>query len=55
MDLASVFGMVNAYNDIPVLNSSILFDDVIDGVAPGTLFYADDVEYENCYYPVDGV
>ncbi|XP_022014512.1 uncharacterized protein LOC110914009 [Helianthus annuus] len=45
--------MAGANNDIFVLQSSGLFDDVIDGVAPNTSFYANDVEYKYVYYLVD--
>ncbi|XP_022041334.1 uncharacterized protein LOC110943912 [Helianthus annuus] len=49
------FGMASANNDIIVLQSSGLFDDVIDGVAPNTSFYANGVEYKYGYYLVDGI
>ncbi|XP_022032575.1 uncharacterized protein LOC110933673 [Helianthus annuus] len=49
------FGMAGTNNDIVVLQSSDLFDDVIDGVAPNTSFYANDVEYKYGYYLVDGI
>ncbi|XP_022040261.1 uncharacterized protein LOC110942805 [Helianthus annuus] len=45
--------MAGANNDITVLQSSNLFDDVIDGVAPDTSFYVNDVEYKYGYYLVD--
>ncbi|XP_021991763.1 uncharacterized protein LOC110888550 [Helianthus annuus] len=47
--------MAGANNDIIVLQSSGLFDDVIDGVAPDTSFYANDVEYKYGFYLVDGI
>ncbi|XP_022003023.1 protein ALP1-like [Helianthus annuus] len=47
--------MAGANNDIVVLQSSSLFDDVIDGVALNTLFYANDVEYKYGYYLVDDI
>ncbi|XP_022024950.1 uncharacterized protein LOC110925301 [Helianthus annuus] len=47
--------MVDANNDIIVLQSSGLFDDVINGVAPNTSFYANDVEYKYGYYLVEGI
>ncbi|XP_022032418.1 uncharacterized protein LOC110933507 [Helianthus annuus] len=51
------FGMAGVNNDITVLQSSNLFDDVEYkyGVAPDTLFYANDVEYKYGYYLVDGI
>ncbi|XP_021975279.1 protein ALP1-like [Helianthus annuus] len=49
------FGMAGANNDIAVLMSSNLFDDVIDGVAPNTSFYANDVEYKYGYYLTGGI
>ncbi|XP_022041814.1 uncharacterized protein LOC110944458 [Helianthus annuus] len=49
------FGMDVANNDIAVLQSSNLFDDVIDGVAPDTSFYANDIEYKYGYYLTDGI
>ncbi|XP_021971448.1 protein ALP1-like [Helianthus annuus] len=49
------FGMVGVNNDITVLQSSGLFDEVIDGVAPNTSLYANDVEYKYGYYLVDGI
>ncbi|XP_021980465.1 uncharacterized protein LOC110876607 [Helianthus annuus] len=44
------FGMAGANNDITILQSSNLLDDVIDGVASDTSFYANDVEYKYGYY-----
>ncbi|XP_022030678.1 uncharacterized protein LOC110931600 [Helianthus annuus] len=49
------YGMVGANNDIFVLQSSRLFDDVIDGVAPNTSFYTNDVECKYGYYLVNGI
>ncbi|XP_021995298.1 protein ALP1-like [Helianthus annuus] len=49
------FGMAGANNDIAVLMSSNLFDDVVDGVAPDTSLYANDVEYKYGYYLTDGI
>ncbi|XP_021980743.1 uncharacterized protein LOC110876895 [Helianthus annuus] len=49
------FGMASANNDIAVLQSSNLLDDVIDGVAPDTSFYANDVEYKYGYYLTYGL
>ncbi|XP_021996290.1 uncharacterized protein LOC110893491 [Helianthus annuus] len=49
------FGMAGANNDIAVLMSSNLFDDVIDGAALDTSFYANDVEYKYGYYLTDGI
>ncbi|XP_021979926.1 uncharacterized protein LOC110876053 [Helianthus annuus] len=49
------FGMAGANNGIAVLMSSNLFDDVIDGVAPDTSFYANDVQYKYGYYLTDDI
>ncbi|XP_022032098.1 uncharacterized protein LOC110933171 [Helianthus annuus] len=49
------FGIAGTNNDIAVLMSSNLFDDVIDGVAPDTSFYANDVQYKYGYYLTDGI
>ncbi|XP_021989952.1 uncharacterized protein LOC110886453 [Helianthus annuus] len=49
------FGMAGAKNDIAVLQSSNNFNDVIDGVAPYTSLYANDVEYMYGYYLVDDI
>ncbi|XP_022013817.1 uncharacterized protein LOC110913285 [Helianthus annuus] len=49
------FGMADANNNIAVLVSSNLFDDVVDGVAPDTSFYANDVEYKYGYHLTDGI
>ncbi|XP_022042152.1 uncharacterized protein LOC110944816 [Helianthus annuus] len=49
------FGMAGANNDIAVLQSSNLLDDFIDGVAPDTSFYVNDVEYKYGYYLTDGI
>ncbi|XP_022030915.1 protein ALP1-like [Helianthus annuus] len=47
--------MAGMNNDIIVLQSSGLFDDVIDGVAPNTSFYANDVEDKYGYYLVNDI
>ncbi|XP_021986236.1 uncharacterized protein LOC110882553 [Helianthus annuus] len=47
--------MACANNDIAVLQSSNLLDDVIDGVAPDTSFYANDVQYKYGYYLTDDI
>ncbi|XP_021980712.1 uncharacterized protein LOC110876860 [Helianthus annuus] len=49
------FVMAGANNDIAVLQSSCLLDDVIDGVTPNTSFYTNDVEYKYRYYLVNGI
>ncbi|XP_022031237.1 protein ALP1-like [Helianthus annuus] len=49
------FGMAGANNDITVLQSSNLLDDVIDGVAPDTSFYENDVKYKYGYYLTDDI
>ncbi|XP_022030521.1 uncharacterized protein LOC110931435 [Helianthus annuus] len=47
--------MAGANNDIAVLQSSNLLDDVIDGVALDTSFYANDVKYKYGYYLTDDI
>ncbi|XP_022024437.1 uncharacterized protein LOC110924752 [Helianthus annuus] len=49
------FGIAGANNDIAVLQSSNLLDHVIDGVAPDTSFYENNVEYKYGYYLTDGI
>ncbi|XP_022041591.1 uncharacterized protein LOC110944187 [Helianthus annuus] len=49
------FGMAGTNNNIAVLMSSNLFDDVIDGIAPDTSFFANDVQYKYGYYLTDGI
>ncbi|XP_035834002.1 uncharacterized protein LOC118482581 [Helianthus annuus] len=49
------FGMAGTNNDIAVLMSSNLFDNVIDGVAPDTSLYANGVQYKYGYYLTDGI
>ncbi|XP_076892840.1 uncharacterized protein LOC143544680 [Bidens hawaiensis] len=48
-------GVAGANNDITVIEQSPVFDDIIDGVAPGSSFYANDVEYKYGYYLTDGI
>ncbi|KAJ0818138.1 putative harbinger transposase-derived protein [Helianthus annuus] len=47
------FGMAGGNNDIAILMSSNPFDDVIDGVAPDTSYYANDMQYKYCHTPTD--
>ncbi|KAI3683838.1 hypothetical protein L1987_84353 [Smallanthus sonchifolius] len=49
------FSVAGANNDIKVLDQSPIFDDIIDGVAPGSSFIVNDVEYEHGYYLADGI
>ncbi|XP_076941824.1 uncharacterized protein LOC143611503 [Bidens hawaiensis] len=51
----ALFGMPGANNDIAVINASPIFDRLIDGVSPDTLFSMNDVNYEYGYYLVDGI
>ncbi|XP_076932689.1 uncharacterized protein LOC143598338 [Bidens hawaiensis] len=51
----ALFGMTDANNDIVVLRSSHIFDDIIDRVAPNSSFAANDVKYEYGFYLVDGI
>ncbi|MFS8026217.1 putative harbinger transposase-derived protein [Helianthus anomalus] len=45
--------MAGVNNGLVILQSSKLFDDVIDGAALDSSFYAHDVHYKYEYYLVD--
>nr|GEX67641.1 putative reverse transcriptase domain-containing protein [Tanacetum cinerariifolium] len=49
------YGIAGAYNDINVLDNSLLFDDLLDDLAPGVSFVVNGVEYRNGYYLADGI
>ena len=49
------FGVAGFNNDLNVLYQSPIFNDIIDGVAPGMTFFANDTEYRYGYYLGDGI
>ncbi|KAI3731120.1 hypothetical protein L1987_62303 [Smallanthus sonchifolius] len=49
------FGVAGSNNDINVLDQSPVFDDIENGVAPGSSFIANDNEYNFGYYLGDGI
>ncbi|KAJ0432350.1 putative harbinger transposase-derived protein [Helianthus annuus] len=49
------FGTAGSNNDINVFHSSPIFNDIVDGVAPGQVFYVNDQEYKYGYYLSDGI
>ncbi|KAD6119181.1 hypothetical protein E3N88_10452 [Mikania micrantha] len=49
------FGVSGSNNDINVLDQSPIFDDILDRVAPGSSFYANNTYYKYVYYLADGI
>ncbi|KAD4586592.1 hypothetical protein E3N88_24193 [Mikania micrantha] len=49
------FGASGSNNDINVLNQSPIYNDLIEGMAPGQLFICNDTTYKYGYYLVDGI
>ncbi|KAD7117580.1 hypothetical protein E3N88_04848 [Mikania micrantha] len=49
------FGMPGANNDLNVLNSSPLLNDMENGVFPPSSFFCNDNEYAHGYYLADGI
>ncbi|KAD4982961.1 hypothetical protein E3N88_19632 [Mikania micrantha] len=49
------FGMPDANNDLNVLNSSPLLNDMENGVFPQSSFFCNDNEYAHGYYLADGI
>ncbi|KAD3337034.1 hypothetical protein E3N88_32554 [Mikania micrantha] len=49
------FGMPGANNDLNVLNSSPLLNDMENGVFPQSSFFCNDNEYAHGYYLADGI
>ena len=49
------FGVAGTNNDLNVLDQSPIFEDRINGLAPGGSFYANGNEYEYGYYLADGI
>nr|GEW43683.1 hypothetical protein [Tanacetum cinerariifolium] len=45
----------DANNDINVLDNSLLFDDLLDDLAPVVPYVVNEVEYRNEYYLADGI
>nr|GEW43684.1 hypothetical protein [Tanacetum cinerariifolium] len=52
-----MFGSIDsgANNDINVLDNSLLFDDLLDDLAPVVPYVVNEVEYRNGYYLADGI
>ncbi|GJW20542.1 ALP1-like protein isoform X1 [Tanacetum coccineum] len=48
-------GVAGANNDLTVLNHSLLFDDLLDDIAPGVPFEVNRVTFEKGYYLADGI
>nr|GEZ71422.1 protein ALP1-like isoform X1 [Tanacetum cinerariifolium] len=55
VDLACVFGVADANNDINVLDNSSLFDDLLEDKAPVAPFVVNGVGFEKMYYLADGI
>nr|GEW63343.1 protein ALP1-like [Tanacetum cinerariifolium] len=55
MDLACVFEVVGANNDINVLDNSPLFDDLLNDTAPVVSYVVNGFGYEKGYYLADGI
>ncbi|GKA52837.1 ALP1-like protein isoform X1 [Tanacetum coccineum] len=49
------YGMAGANNDINVLDNSLLFDDLLDDLAPVVPYVVNGVQYRNEYYLADGI
>nr|GFA60093.1 protein ALP1-like [Tanacetum cinerariifolium] len=49
------YGIAGANNDINVLDNSLLFDDLLDDLAPAVSYLVNGVEYRNGYYLADGI
>ncbi|GJS90532.1 serine/threonine-protein kinase ATR [Tanacetum coccineum] len=49
------FGVAGANNDLTVLNNSLLFDDLLDDVAPMAPFECNGVAFEKGYYLADDI
>ncbi|KAD2805023.1 hypothetical protein E3N88_38400 [Mikania micrantha] len=49
------FGALRSNNDINVLDQSPIYNDLIEGKAPGQQFICNDTTYKNGYYLVDGI
>ena len=49
------FGVAGSNNDINVIDQSPVFNDLIEGVAPGQQFICNDNTYKYGYYLADGI
>uniref|UniRef100_A0A0D3CAE9 GRF-type domain-containing protein n=1 Tax=Brassica oleracea var. oleracea TaxID=109376 RepID=A0A0D3CAE9_BRAOL len=49
------FGAPGTMNDLNILNRSLVFDDVINGIAPQVIFYVNGNPYHYAYYLTDGI
>nr|GFB04447.1 hypothetical protein [Tanacetum cinerariifolium] len=49
------YGIAGVNNDINVLDNSLLFDDLLDDLAPMVSYVVNGVEYRNGYYLADGI
>nr|GEX35095.1 hypothetical protein [Tanacetum cinerariifolium] len=49
------FGVASANNDLTVLNNSLLFDDLLDDIAPVAPFECNGVVFEKGYYLTDDI
>ncbi|XP_022031153.1 protein ALP1-like [Helianthus annuus] len=49
------FGQQGSHNDINVFESSSVLEEIINGLAPSSAFYASDNYYKRGYYLTDGV
>ncbi|GJU25680.1 ALP1-like protein isoform X1 [Tanacetum coccineum] len=49
------FGRAGANNDLTVLNHSLLFDDLLDDIAPVVPYEVNGVTFEKGYYLADGI
>ncbi|GJQ96417.1 putative reverse transcriptase domain-containing protein [Tanacetum coccineum] len=49
------FGRAGVNNDLAVLNHSLLFDDLLDDIAPVVPYEVNEVRFEKGYYLADGI
>ncbi|XP_021985069.1 protein ALP1-like [Helianthus annuus] len=49
------FGQQGSHNDINVFESSPVLEEIINGLAPSSAFYASDNYYKRGYYLIDGI
>nr|GEX93365.1 hypothetical protein [Tanacetum cinerariifolium] len=49
------FEIAGANNDINVLDNSLLFEDLLEDLAPAVPYVVNEVEYRNGYYLADGI
>nr|GEX55767.1 protein ALP1-like isoform X1 [Tanacetum cinerariifolium] len=53
--MMTFFEVTGAKNDLTVLNNSLLFDDLLDDIAPVAPFECNEVTFEKGYYLADGI